>query len=126
MVVLGLRNGKFFGTIFVLFFVLHNLPWAIIGDFNDVLNGSKKLGGNPVNLRRTMAYSNCMNIYNMIDLGFSGPIFPWTNCREIFALIEQRIDRFWANPSWNLAFPEANVTHWPRKSSNPRLVDKTC
>ena len=68
-------------------FVLHNLPWAIVGDFNDVLNGLEKLGGNPINLHHTMAYSNCKNFYNMIDLGFFEPIFTWTNRREITALI---------------------------------------
>ena len=98
-------------------FVLHNLPWAIVRDFNDVLNGLEKLGGNPINLRHTMAYSNCKNFFNMIDLGFSSPIFTWTNRREIIALIQQRIDRCWANPSWNLAFSKANVTYLPRISS---------
>nr|XP_023893056.1 uncharacterized protein LOC112005040 [Quercus suber] len=98
-------------------FVLHNLPWAIVGDFNDVLNGLEKLGGNPINLHCSMAYSNCKNFCNMIDLGFFGPIFTWTNRREITALIQQRIDRCWANPSWNLAFSDANVTHLPRTSS---------
>lgn len=66
----------------------------------------------------------------MIDLGFSGPTFTWTNRRDIGGLIQTRLDRCWANPSWTLAFPEANVTHLPRISSDhcPLLLSlsKTC
>lgn len=57
-----------------------------------------------------------MNFCNMIDLGYSGAAFTWTNRRDVDALIHQRIDRCWGNPPWNLAFPDANVTHLPRVS----------
>ena len=89
-----------------------------MGDFNDVIDGTKKLGGNPVSLRRITAYRNCMNFCNMIDLGFFGASFTWTNRRDINALIQQRIDRCWTNSDWTLLFPDANVTHLPRVSSD--------
>nr|POE89570.1 hypothetical protein CFP56_02290 [Quercus suber] len=98
--------------------LLHNLPWAIVGDFNDVLNDSEKKGRNRVNMTRASAYNNCMSFCNMVDLGFFGPIFTWTNRRDLNGLIQTRIDRCWANPSWTLAYPEANVTHLPRISSD--------
>ena len=78
---------------------LHNLPWAIVGDFNDVLNDSEKLKGNRVNMTRATAYCDCMSSCNMLDLGFSGPIYTWTNRRDANGLIQTRIDRCWANPS---------------------------
>ena len=89
-----------------------------MGDSNDVIDGTEKLGGNPVSLRRITAYRNCMNFCNMIDLGFSGATFTWTNRRDINALIQKRIDRCWANPDWTLLFPDTNVTHLPRMSSD--------
>ena len=54
----------------------------------------------------------------MIDIGFSGPRFTWTNKREIQALIQERIDRFFVNPSWCLLYPEARVTHLTRSHSD--------
>ena len=73
--------------------LLQDLPWVVMDDFNDVINGSKKLGGNLVSLCRTTAYRDCMNFCNMIDLGYSRAIFTWTNRRDVNALIQQRIDR---------------------------------
>ena len=89
-----------------------------MGDFNDVINGSEKLGGNLVSLCCTIAYRDCMNFCNMIDLGYSRAVFTWINRRDVNALIQQRIDRCRENPSWNLAFPDANVTHLSQVSSD--------
>ena len=50
----------------------------------------------------------------MIDLGFSGPKFTWSNKRGIDDLIQCRLDRCWANPEWKAHFAEANVTHLAR------------
>ena len=54
----------------------------------------------------------------MMDIGFSGPHFTWTNRREVQALIQERIDRFFANPSWCMLYPNARVTHLTRSHSN--------
>ena len=54
----------------------------------------------------------------MMKLGFSGPKFTWTNKRELGGLIQCRLDRCWANPSWKNSFPEANVTHLARVNSD--------
>lgn len=50
----------------------------------------------------------------MVDLGFSGPRFTWTNKRGINDLIQERIDRVFVNPEWWNLFPEARVTHLTR------------
>ena len=51
---------------------LHNLPWVIAGDFNEVLTGSDKFGGKPVNISRALKFQECLDICKMIDIGFSG------------------------------------------------------
>ena len=62
---------------------LHDLPWALMGDFNEVVTEEEKVGGNPICQRRVRAILDCMNECQMMDLGFSGPKFTWTNKREL-------------------------------------------
>ena len=55
------------------------LPWVLMGDFNDMTSDDEKLGGLPVNRSRIAAFRNCIDICGLIDLGFHGPRFTWTN-----------------------------------------------
>lgn len=97
---------------------LHNLPWSLMGDFNEVLFEDEKLGGNTICQRRVRAIQECMDACQMLDLGFLGPKFTWSNKRGIDYLMQCRLDRFWANPKWKAHFAEANVTHLARANSD--------
>ena len=96
---------------------LHNLHWALMGDFNEVLSEDEKLGWNTISQKRVRAIQDCMNTYQIMDLGFSGPRFTWSNKRNISGLIQYRLDRCWANPEWKALFVEANV-HLARANSD--------
>ena len=74
----------------------------MLGDFNEVLYAEDKFGGNHVNLNRALEFKDCLDECNMLDLGFAGPKFTWTNCRPISNLILERIDRCFANPAWRI------------------------
>ena len=50
----------------------------------------------------------------MIDLGFSGPRFTWSNLRPLSQLVKERIDRVFVNTEWNNIYPEASVNHLER------------
>jgi hypothetical protein len=58
----------------------------------------------------------------MIDLGFSGPKYTWSNCHDMSSLIMERLDRVLMNPDWRILFPEALVTHLTRTHSDHCLV----
>ena len=79
---------------------LHNLPWSLMGDFNKVLFEDEKLGGNTISQRRVRAIQECMNVCHILDLGFLGPKFTWSNKRGIDDLIQCRLDGCWANLEW--------------------------
>ena len=99
----------------------HNLPWAVMADFNDVVSGEEKIwggGGYGIFRRRVLEYSNYMDYCNLFDLGFTGPKFTWTNKRDFPGLIEGRLDRVWATLDQKACFPEAIVKHLARINSD--------
>lgn len=61
----------------------------------------------------------------MVNLGFYGPQYTWSNKRQGQALIRERFDRGAANGEWRLLFPRATVRHCPHTSSDhaPILLD---
>lgn len=95
-----------------------NLPWIIMGDFNDIASPREKFGGNPPNRTKMATFNNFLNKSNLVDLGFSGPLFTWTNNREFGCTIRTRIDRCHANPRWISLFPNSKVFHLPRIHSD--------
>ncbi|XP_023883670.1 uncharacterized protein LOC111995958 [Quercus suber] len=97
---------------------LHNKLWVIAGDFTEPLLNEDKFGGRPVNLSRSLLFKDCLDNCNMVDMGFSGPRYTWTNKREINNLIQERIDRIFMNPSWCLLFLGAKVSHLTRCHSD--------
>jgi hypothetical protein len=46
---------------------------------------------------------------DLTDLGFSGPKYTWSNCREDLGFIKERLDRGFANQEWRDLFPEAVI-----------------
>ncbi|XP_023885541.1 uncharacterized protein LOC111997657 [Quercus suber] len=61
---------------------LHNLPWVIAGEFSELLADEDKFGGRPVSLARSLLFKECLDKCNMVDMGFNGPKYAWTNKRE--------------------------------------------
>ncbi|XP_075663243.1 uncharacterized protein LOC142632789 [Castanea sativa] len=97
---------------------LHSLPWIIAGDFNEVLTREDKYGGRPINISRAIKFQDCLNNCRMFDMGFSGPRFTWSNRQPLTHLIQERIDRVFANTDWNVLYPEASVRHLERSHSD--------
>ena len=90
----------------------------IAGDFNEPLLDDDKYGGRAVSINRSLQFKECLDKCSMMDLGLTGLRFTWTNGRELSALIQERIDRFFVNPSWCVQFPEARITHLTRYRSD--------
>uniref|UniRef100_A0A2N9HWM2 CCHC-type domain-containing protein n=1 Tax=Fagus sylvatica TaxID=28930 RepID=A0A2N9HWM2_FAGSY len=106
------------------FAATHSLPWLVAGDFNEILSSNEKFSATPASQRRMSAFRDCLNMCNLLDLGFNGPRFTWTNKRPS-GLVMEKLDRVLCNPTWKHLFEEASVLHLLRASSdhNPILVD---
>lgn len=74
------------------------------------MNGDK-FGGNAISISRALQFHECLNVCNMIDIGFAGPRFTWSNHRPLSQLVQERIDTVFVNPVWNNLHPEAAVLH---------------
>ena len=82
---------------------LHKLSWVMAGDFNKPLIDEDKFGGKGV--------KDCLDRCSMVDMGFSGPRYTWTNKRDFNNLILEKIDRFFMNSDWCVIYLNARVTH---------------
>ncbi|TXG63812.1 hypothetical protein EZV62_010806 [Acer yangbiense] len=58
------------------------LPWMCAGDFNELLSISEKSGGSKKTIRDIIKFRQVVEDCDLIDLGFSGPMFTWNNKRE--------------------------------------------
>lgn len=59
----------------------------MVRDFNKPLEDCDKLGGRAISISCSLEFKECLDRCNMIDLGFSGSCYTWTNKRELMALI---------------------------------------
>jgi exonuclease III len=84
-------------------------PWLCIGDFNEVLTMTEKWGGGVRANSQMREFQITMEFCEFTDLGYSGPKFTWSNCREEQDFIKERLDRGVANSSWRELFPEAEI-----------------
>lgn len=101
---------------------LHFLPWVIMSDFNKILLGEDKFGGRPINVNRALKFQECLNDCGMINLGFTSPKYTWSNHHLLTHLIQERIDRVFANTEWNVLYPDAQVKHLERTHSDHSSV----
>ncbi|KAL0342468.1 UNVERIFIED_CONTAM: hypothetical protein Scaly_1909400 [Sesamum calycinum] len=56
-------------------------PWLAMGDFNVVMSQTEKRGGKPFASASRNALGNEFDVCNLIDLGFTGASFTWSNKR---------------------------------------------
>ncbi|CAN0904072.1 hypothetical protein LINGRAHAP2_LOCUS22874 [Linum grandiflorum] len=97
-------------------------PYMICGDFNDIMALSEKRGGllpPPARLARLTSF---VDSHGLVDLGFEGPPFTWSNHQVDPDEIEERLDRYLVIPTWLDIWPEAKVRHLLPLSSDHRPI----
>jgi hypothetical protein len=69
-----------------------NLPWLCAGDFNEILTHDEQLGGNERSESRMMNFRDYLADCRLMDLGYKGYPFTWSNRRAGEANIQARLD----------------------------------
>jgi hypothetical protein len=97
----------------------------MLGDFNNIVRGSKKQGGSSFGAGSSKSLQNFMNDVGAIDLGFCGSKFTRSNRRAGLANICERLDRGICNVDWQALFPKAGVKHLTAANSDhcPIILD---
>jgi hypothetical protein len=57
------------------------------------------------------AFREALTDCSLLDMGFNGPPFTWSNKREHHALVRARLDRCVVNSRWLHLFPGAILSH---------------
>ncbi|KAH9750466.1 reverse transcriptase domain-containing protein [Citrus sinensis] len=79
-----------------------SLPWLCFGDFNEILLPNEKKGGNNREIKLMYEFREAIRECDLRDMGWKGMPFTWSNKRYEAGLIEERLDRFLCNKSWEL------------------------
>ncbi|XP_060200436.1 uncharacterized protein LOC132628686 [Lycium barbarum] len=101
------------------------IPWLMGGDFNVITDDIEKFGGLPVQFAETEDFRQCIDIFQLMDLGFTGSMFTWWNGRSDEACIFKILDRCLGNQALQNCFPNLEVEHLIKQGSDhsPLLVN---
>ncbi|XP_012842530.1 PREDICTED: uncharacterized protein LOC105962752 [Erythranthe guttata] len=92
-------------------------PWLVGGDFNTILDASEKKGG-LADISRMHDFQDFVMQAELLDAGFIGNPFTWSNNRSGLNRIWKRLDRVLINSDFQLLFPSLQVLHLERTMSD--------
>lgn len=87
--------------------------WMVTGDFNEIAHGGEKEEGRPKQQRMMDAFNIMLQDTGLVDMGFKGQPFTWTNNRDGGQRIQERLDRAIANAAWINKFPSTLIRPLP-------------
>lgn len=88
----------------------NTLPWVCIGDYNDIMGLSEKVGrlGQPNHL--IQGFREAVGHAGLVDIKCDGYKFTWDNGRQGRDHVEAKLDRCMINASWKQLFSHATAS----------------
>ncbi|KAL2940033.1 hypothetical protein RDABS01_001415, partial [Bienertia sinuspersici] len=93
-------------------------PWLIGGDFNLMVESTEKKGGGVFDVNEADILRSAVQACDLVDMGFVGYEFTWSNNIGGEGNIQERLDRFLANGLWKAMYPGSFVTHLTKRRSD--------
>lgn len=100
-----------------------NVPWVLLGDWNEILHHSEVSGGS-FYMSRAQRLANMMPSCGFMDLDIVGGFFTWRKNVIHGRHVRKRLDRCMADVDWRLMFQHAlvEVLNHHNSDHNPLLL----
>lgn len=95
--------------------------WLIVGDFNDLLDNSEKVGGPLCWEGSFLAFRSFVSQHGLWDLQHSGDSLSWRGTRYNY-FIQSRLDRAMGNCKWSESFPTGCCEYLRFEGSDHRPI----
>jgi hypothetical protein len=97
-------------------------PWMCVGDFNEILTPEEKTRVALRKERQMDQFRNALGNCQLLDLGFTGAQYTWTNGRHDGNFVKERLDRAVANLEWRGMFCETTVFILAARASDQKPI----
>lgn len=96
--------------------------FLIAGDFNDILSNEEKWGGVVREERSFRNFKDFIDQNNLVDIGYDGQPWTWSNHWNDEGEIRQRLDRGLCSMGWFQVFEQARCQHLTTLASDHSML----